>query len=80
MLKKEIHSLSSISCVDEELETQNSLPLGPGGKHSEQPFTNKAWPWWLARRAGNIKWPDMKGLRRMLAGEALSLKNLKPSP
>ena len=40
---------------------------------------NKAWPWRPARHAQNIKWLDMKGLRRMLAGEALSPENLKPS-
>lgn len=40
---------------------------------------NKAWPWRPARHAQNIKWLDMKGPGRMLAGEALSPENLKPS-
>lgn len=42
-------------------------------------FQNKAWPWRPARHAQNIKWLDMKGPGRMLAGEALSPENLKPS-
>lgn len=57
---------------------QNFLPLALR-EAFRSTLQNKAWPRWPARHAQNIKWLHMKGLRRMLAGEALSLENLKPS-
>lgn len=49
MLEKETHSPSSISCVDEELETQNSLLLGRGGSiQSNPPKTKPGLGGWLS--------------------------------
>lgn len=57
---------------------QNSLQLALR-EAFRATLQNKAWPWRPAPHAQNVRWPDMKELRRMLAAEALSLQNLKPS-